>query len=212
MRKKPIQEMLHPVIPGHSSSDLPCADFLSLSCYDPPAAQSVRMLTRVEPLEELGTWWLPAQQEDALGGSLFFSHGNQGIRLDLIGSFQPSESGMGDRKLESYPLIFGRLSSGSLVTLETCSTIEVREVGLVNTTVTEGIQAGHIYIGDHLPDGGGYYMPARRTQFRIAGYLGSSRWALRKSNAGKPCGSWQIPIPVSYTHLRAHETVLDLVC
>lgn len=155
MRKKPIQEMPHPVIPGHSSSDLPCADFLSLSCYDPPAAQSVRMLTRVEPLEELGTWWLPAQQEDALGGSLFFSHGNQGIRLDLIGSFQPSESGMGDRKLESYPLIFGRLSSGSLVTLETCSTIEVREVGLVNTTVTEGIQAGHIYIGDHLPDGGG---------------------------------------------------------
>mgnify|MGYP003377295341 CR=1 FL=1 len=25
-------------------------------------------------------------------------------------------------------------------------------------------------------------------------------------------GEWDITIPVSYTHLRAHETVLDLVC
>mgnify|MGYP003377491186 CR=1 FL=1 len=30
--------------------------------------------------------------------------------------------------------------------------------------------------------------------------------------AGRPDSKWDVFIPVSYTHLRAHETVLDLVC
>ena len=107
----------------------------------------------MEPFEEPGTWWLPGRPSDPRGGTIRFDYGSDGLTLTLIGSFQPPTNGEVRQTLDSYPIIFGRTSSGRLMTLDGARSIGLQRVGYEHPTMTETIAGTELFIGAHLPEG-----------------------------------------------------------
>ena len=82
-----------------------------------------------------------------------FAYGNDGLTLSLIGSFEHAEIETLKQPLADYPIIFGRTSSGRLITLEGSAVIKRHQMGLERETLTEVISSTNIFLGAHLPKG-----------------------------------------------------------
>lgn len=107
----------------------------------------------MEPFEELGTWWLPGRENDERGGTLRFAYGNDSLTLSLTGSFSPRTVDPTSAPLASYPIVFGRTSSGRLVTLEDASATHTQFIGFEGEVLNEQISCAQIFIGALLADG-----------------------------------------------------------
>lgn len=104
----------------------------------------------MDPIDELGIFWLPERDDDSLTGRLVFEPGGKGVRLFLVGAFGQGDAiDSDDSDGESTERIFGWLGNDK-VTLDRCyrSSEEHRSPGPTQTSY----YANRLFIGYHLVD------------------------------------------------------------
>src|ERR1700682_6233167 len=74
----------------------------------------------MESFEYKGIWWLPGRSSrDKIGGTISFD-AEDGLMLDLVGSFQPSPQIIDSKAVKIIPIILGTTDSGKEITLHRC--------------------------------------------------------------------------------------------
>src|SRR5665811_2629702 len=78
-------------------------------------------------------------------------------------------------------------------------------------TIRQAGKPAHLYVLTDLDPSG--LSIAQTIETRIRGFAPDAEVTVQRiAVTPEQVPLWNLPTPVSYTHLRAHETVLDLVC
>lgn len=108
----------------------------------------------MEPFNDLGTYWLPGEDENSRAGELSYGYESDGIHLALASPFESHLDFMSRAQDHpGYPIIFGLTSSAEPITLLSA------EVGPFSmsmggfTAVNVKLQPMYIFRGAHLTDG-----------------------------------------------------------
>ena len=106
----------------------------------------------MEEFEHRGKWWLPAQEDNQIDGSLTYSPADGAI-LELSGAFGDLSQVMGRQRLSTPRLILGTTASGQEITLLNCAE-KHRSLGAAYGAgyATSSYRAQLALVGSHFPN------------------------------------------------------------
>ena len=109
----------------------------------------------MEPFEASGAFWLPGQQQKAARpGQLRFERGRRGIHLSLFGPLEDLAAFMPlAASHPGYPVIFGALGIGDLVTLSAAQVDDVKMSMSSSIPIQLNLRPTYVFRGAHLEHG-----------------------------------------------------------